>query len=218
MKPVIYIEARRKFNKQAQDSINYEKLDKIQGKTISLAATIQYIDLIPKIKKYLESKSKKLIIKQGPAHKAHVLGCNTSAFDKNADTLLLLADGKFHALNNALLIQKPITIFNTQELEQITQKDIDKYNNKTKAKIQKFLLADKIGILVSTKPGQNTKINKLIKQLKSKNKTPYIFESNNIDINDFENYPLTIYINTACPGLELDSEKIINQAHIQEFL
>lgn len=215
MKPIIYIETKKKFN---QNSINYKKLDKIKGKTISLASTIQYIDLIPKIKKYLESKNKKVIIKQGPIHKAHVLGCNISAFDKNADTLVLLADGKFHALNNAILIQKPITIFNTQDIEEITQKDIDKYNKKIKAKIQKFLLADKVGILTSTKPGQNTKITKLIKQLKNKNKQPYIFESNNTDINDFENYNLTIYINTACPGLELDSEKIINQAHIQEFL
>lgn len=214
-KPIIYIETRKKFN---LDEINLKQLDKIKGKTISLAATVQYLDLIPKIKKYLESKNKKVILKQGAIHKAHILGCNISAFDKSADTLLLLADGKFHALNNALLIQKPITIFNTQDIEEVTQKDIDKYNKKTKAKIQKFLLSDKVGVLVSTKPGQNTKINNLIKQLKNKSKTPYIFESNNIDINDFENYPLTIYINTACPGLELDSEKVINLAHIQEFL
>jgi len=210
----LFIETRRKFK-----DINLNPLDKLKGKTISLAATIQYIDLIPKIKQYLESKGKKVIIKQGATHKAHIIGCNPSALDKTAEDILIITDGKFHAINNAIQIQKPIHIFNTQTLDKITQQDIDKQNKLILAKQKKFLASNKVGILLSTKHGQNFK---QIKQLKSKieklNKKAYIFESNNINPNEFENFPqIQIWINTACPGLSQDDKRVINLSDISKF-
>ncbi len=93
----LFIETKRKFK---DSGINLKLLNTLKGKTIALAATIQYIDLIPKIKSYLESKGKKVITKQGAYYEGHVLGCNSSALDKSADILLLITDGKFHAINN----------------------------------------------------------------------------------------------------------------------
>jgi len=215
MKP-LYIKAKRKFK---DEDIDLKPLDKLKGKTISLAATIQYIDLIPKIKTYLEKQGKKVIIKQGTHHKAHILGCNSLALDKSADTILIITDGKFHALNNAIQIQKPIHIFNTKTLDKITQKEIDTYNNKTLTKQKKFLTSKKIGLLVSIKHGQKFKA---IKQIKSKieklNKKVYVFESDNINPNEFENFPqIQIWVNTACPGLAMDDAKIINLSDIKRF-
>ena len=126
----LFIEARRKFNKNVDLSL----LDKLPGKTISLAATIQYLDLIPKIKKYLESKGKKVIIKQGAHYPGHILGCQPQAFDKTCDSLLLLADGKFHGINNSVSLNKELYIYSTKKIEKITKQDIDKANQKTKAK------------------------------------------------------------------------------------
>lgn len=214
MKP-LHIETKRKFKE-----INLKPLDTLKGKTISIAATIQYINLIPKIKQYLESKGKKVIIKQGAKYKAHILGCNSNALDKSADTILIITDGKFHAINNAIQIQKPIHIFNTKTLEQITQQDIDKQNKLILAKQKKFLTSKKVGILLSTKHGQKFKA---VKQLKSKieklNKKAYIFESNNINPNEFENFPqIQIWVNTACFGLAQDNPRIINLSNILEFL
>ena len=214
MKP-LYIEAKQKFK-----DINLKVLDELKAKTISLASTIQYIDLIPKIKQYLESKGKKVIIKQGATHKAHILGCNSSALDKTADDILIITDGKFHAINNAIQIQKPIHIFNTKTLDKITKQDIDKQNKLILAKQKKFLTSKKIGLLLSTKHGQNFKA---IKQLKSKieklDKKVYIFESNNINTNEFENFPqIQIWVNTACFGLARDDPKIINLSDIIKFL
>ena len=211
----LFIETRRKFK-----DIDLKPLDKLKGKTISIAATIQYIDLIPKIKQYLESKGKTVIIKQGAHYKAHILGCNSSALDKSADTILIITDGKFHAINNAIQIQKPIHIFNTKTLDKITKQDIDKQNKLILAKQKKFLTSKKIGLLLSTKHGQNFKA---IKQLKSKieklDKKVYIFESNNINTNEFENFPqIKIWVNTACSGLALDDKKIINLSDITEFI
>ncbi|MAH49413.1 hypothetical protein CMI37_26560 [Candidatus Pacearchaeota archaeon] len=212
----LFIEARRKFPK----NIDLSPLDKLKGKKISLAATIQYLDLVPLVKKYLEKKSKKVIIKPGAAYKAHVLGCNSNAFDKKADTLLLLADGKFHAINNALQLDKELHIYNTKNIEKITKQEINKIKQKTKAKQAKFLSYNIIGLLTSTKPGQHHKgIYNIKKKIQKLNKKAYIFQSNDINIAELENFPqIKIWVNTACPGLALDSSKIINLQDVAEFL
>jgi len=98
----LFVETQRKFK---ESEINLNLLNKLPGEKISLAATIQYIGLIPKVKSYLKSKGKKVIIKKGAYYPGHILGCNSSAFNKSADTLLLITDGKFHALNNGIIPQ-----------------------------------------------------------------------------------------------------------------
>lgn len=213
---VLFIETKRKFK---DSKIKYNLLDKLKGKTISLVATIQYIDLIPKIKSYLESKGKKVIIKQGAYYKAHTLGCNSSAFDKSADILLMITDGTFHAINNAIQLQREIHVFTTQTLEKITQKEIDIYNKRTLTKQKKFLTSKAIGLLVSTKHGQQQKaIYRIKEKIKKLDKGVYIFETNNIDTDEFENFPqIQIWINTACPGLSRDDMRIINLSDIIEF-
>ena len=214
---VLFIETKRKFKKS---DINLKLLDKLKGKTISLAATVQYIDLIPQVKSYLETKGKKVIIKKGAYHKGHILGCNSSAFDKSADTLLLITDGKFHAINNAIQLQKEIYIFTTKSLEKIEQEEIDTHNKKIQIKKIKFLAANNIGLLISTKYGQRQKSIHTIKdKIKKLNKKVYVFEADNINTAEFENFPqIEIWINTACYGLARDDSKIINLSDISEFI
>ena len=213
----LFIETKRKFKDL---EIKYNLLDSLKGKTVSLTATIQYIELIPKVKSYLESKGKKVIIKQGAYYKAHVLGCNSSAFDKSADILLMITDGTFHAINNAVQLQKEIYVFTTQTLEKIRQEEIDTYNKKILTKQKKFLTAKTIGLLVSTKHGQQQKaIHEIKEKIKQLDKKVYIFESNNINTTEFENFSqIQIWVNTACFGLARDDIRIINLTDIAEFL
>lgn len=215
MSNILHIETRKKFSK-----IDLSPLNQLQGNTISLAATIQYIDLIPKIKKYLESKGKKVILKKGAHYEAHVIGCNSSAFNPEADTLLLITDGKFHAINNAMQLQKPIHVYNTISLEKITQEEINQENKKIEIKQKKFLTAKTIGLLLSTKHGQKqSQIEKTKQQIEKLNKKAYIFEANNINPKEFENFPqIQIWINTACPGLARDNKNIINLSNITPFI
>ena len=208
----LFIETRKKF---PQD-LDLSPLNQIPGNSISLAATIQYIDLIPKIKQYLEDKGKTVIAKQKP----QVLGCQSQAFDKTADTLLLITDGKFHAINNAIQLNKEIHIFNTQTLEKITKEDLEKAKQKTKAKQTKFLSYNRIGIIISTKPGQQCdNIIGLKQKIEKQGKNTYIFQSDNVNPAELENFPdIELWINTACPGLALDSEKIVNLSDVEEFI
>ncbi len=216
MRKIINIEARKKFNNK---DINFSELNRFKGKTISIASTVQYLDFIPKIKQYFEKNNQKIIIKQGAYYKAHVLGCNPLAFDKNADIFLLLADGKFHALNNAVLLGKEIYVFNLKTLDKVTTKEIEKIKLRTIAKQKKFLSSDKIGLLVSTKIGQKYKQIKKLKQKTQKlNKQVYVFESDKINLQELENFPIQIWINTACPGLGIEDPRVVNLRDVLEFI
>ena len=211
----LFIETRRKFK-----DVDLSLLGKLPGKTISLAATIQYIGLIPKVKEYLESKGKKVTLKKSAYYEGHVLGCNPSALDNSADTLLIITDGKFHAMNNAIQLQKEIYVFTTKTLEKIEQKEIDAHNKKTLTKKKKFLASKNVGLLVSTKHGQKQKaISNIAKKIEKSGKEVYLFEANDINTAEFENFPqIQMWVNTACFGLAQDDMRIINLSDILEFL
>lgn len=215
MASTLFIETRRKFS---QEELNLDLLKDLPGKTISLAATVQYLDLIPKVKSFLEKLGKKVITKQGAFYEAHVLGCNSNAFDKSADTILLIADGKFHALNNAVQLEREIYVFSGRVLEKVTLDEIKTILRKKRTAVKKFLAAESVGILVSTKPGQHITPEALLGKIKKSGKNPYVFESNNINIAGFEDFPIDIWVNTACPGLSSDDSRIVNFQDILQYI
>ena len=69
-------------------------------------------------------------------------------------------------------------------------------------------MSDKIGILVSTKPGQYN-LKEAIKIKKQIKKESYIFFFNKLEEFELENFPdIEYWINTACPRIE--AKKVIN--------
>jgi diphthamide biosynthesis enzyme Dph1/Dph2-like protein len=219
MAKTLFIEFRKKFDNE----IDFSQLDNIisekKPKSISLAATIQYLNLIPNVKQHLTKKNIKVIIKKGSIYNGQVLGCNSQAFDKKADLLFLLCDGKFHAFNNAIQLEREIYVFNTYNIEKVSLEEISREKTKIQGKISKFISSEKVGLLISNKSGQNFKsLRNLIKKLEKKNKIVYLFESDNINPQELENFNLSIYINTACYGLSLDSSKIVNLRELLRFL
>jgi len=199
MKPILYIPAIQKLDiKLAKTEIN--KLPK----KIFLTYSIQYKKLAENIKKQLQSNKIEIRgFKQ-------VLGC--SKINTNLP-ILLVSTGKFHAQNLMLQLKIPILyILENNKIIKISEKEIKTVENKKKTALMKFLKADSIGILVSTKPGQNRLKDalKLKNKLEKQGKKTYIFISNNINISEFENFNIDSWVNTACPGLSLDNFNIIN--------
>ncbi|MBU3913814.1 MAG: diphthamide synthesis protein [Nanoarchaeota archaeon] len=200
----LFIEALRKLN------LNKEKLAELESqlpRTIYIAYSIQYKNLAEQVRK--EIKSKVLGFSQ-------VLGC--SDIKTSASAILLIGEARFHALNLALSSNKPVFIFDNHSISRITEREINEINKREKGKYLKFLASDNIGILVSSKPGQNNSniALKLKKQLELKGKKAYLFTSDNISVSELENFPdIEIWINTACRGLSLDSNKIINYSRIK---
>jgi len=80
---------------------------------------------------------------------------------------------------------------------------------KQKASYVRFLNANKIGILISTKPGQENLKKALEFKKKQKLKKSYLFIANNIDGAEFENFPqIQSWVNTACPRLDMNSNVV----------
>lgn len=84
----------------------------------------------------------------------------------------------------------------------------------------KYLNSNNIGILVSNKKGQKSRgAFKIREKIESSGKKAYVFFGDSIPINEFENFPeIDIWVNTACFGLAMDNNKIINLSDILEFL
>ena len=199
MKPrILYIESKQK---NLDINLNKSEISKLPKK-LFLAYSIQYKELAESIKEQLKRNSIKVEKFQ------QVLGCSKI---KTQLPILLISTGKFHAQN--LFLQTPILyITENDKIVQIPKKDIEAQRTRRKTALLKFLKADRIGILVSTKPGQE-KLNEAVKlkeNLKKQKKQAYIFISNNIDIAQFENFPVDSWVNTACPGLCMDNSSIIN--------
>ena len=215
---VLHIEARKKFD---FGKINWDALDdlKLSG-SVSLAASVQYLDLLGEVKNYLEEKKIEVIIKKGAYHEGQVLGCNANAFDVSAENLLLLSDGKFHAFNNAIRLGREISVFNGVAVEKVNKKEVERGLARIKGRQAKFLSSKKIGLLVSTKFGQESKeYIKVAKRIEAKDKEVYIFISDNIDVHEFENFNyIDFWVNTACFGIGLDDKRVINLQDILEFI
>jgi diphthamide biosynthesis enzyme Dph1/Dph2-like protein len=195
---LLYIESKQKNLTIKTSKAELKKLPK----KLFLAYSIQYKDLAILYRKELEKNKIKVENFQ------QVLGCskvNTKL------PILLIGTGRFHAQN--LYLQTPILyVLENNKIIRISQTEIDKLKAKKRTALIKYLKADNIGILVTTKPGQEN-LNKAIKlkqKLEKNNKKPYIFISNNIDISQFENFSIDSWINTACSGLAMDNPDILN--------
>jgi len=175
---------------------------KIKGK-IGLITTAQFLNQLPKAKKIIKNS---IIAGQ-------ILGCNVSTAEKiknKVNSFLYIGSGKFHPIQAAIKTNKQVYIANpnTNEFSRISKEEIEKKKREQKGKLLKFLASKKLGILVSTKPGQNN-LKKALSLQKKLKKESFIFIFNTLNTEELENFPdIDCWINTACPRIE--GKKIVN--------
>jgi 2-(3-amino-3-carboxypropyl)histidine synthase len=187
---------------KTKQSINKEKILSLNLPiNIAIAYSIQFEENAKQIKLILSKKHKITDFVQ-------VLGCSKPKFSKETKAVLLISSGRFHAVSLAAETSLPIYIWDFDTLKQVSKEEITLFNQKKHASYVKFLNSDKVGILVSTKPGQEN-LNKAISFQNKTKKKSYLFICNNIDMKEFENFGINSWINTACPRLDFDSS-IIN--------
>lgn len=170
---------------------------RIPEKSIAIAYSIQYKDIAERIEKILSKKHKITGIVQ-------VLGCSKPKFPKETEAILLMTSGQFHAVSLAFESKLPIYILESDKLRRISEEEIYSFEKKKHASYMKFLNSQKVGILVSTKPGQERLKRAFELQKELKNKKTYLFISNEIDTRQFENFNMDAWINTACPRLDFE--------------
>jgi len=181
-------------------------------KNIGLASTIQHLHKIKDIQSQIPDS---LIAGQ-------VLGCSADPCERIKDKVnafLYIGTGKFHPVWIAIKTEKPVFCYNpdSKKLTTIEKKEIDAYNKKKMASLTKYLSSDKIGILVSTKPGQN-RMDDAKKLAKNKEKDFYIFAFDTLSEFDLENFPfIQCWVNTACPRIADEKIKIVNIDDLKEL-
>lgn len=226
--PVEYIELKENFDL----SPLLKNLDEINFEKIGIVASLQFVDAINKVKKYLESKGKKVFVGDGENNEkflypGQVLGCDFSQALKIADKVecfIVISSGKFHALGVALKTKKPVFLLNVEKgkLEKIDTEEF------IKRKIIAQELAKeckKIGIIVSTKPGQENielAIN-LKRKIEEKGKQAYILVADEIKPEKVKYLGIECLINTACPRIAIEERHlfpipILNPDEFEEIL
>ena len=179
--------------------INTKKIQSLKlPKNIAIAYSIQYKDIAEKINAIL-SKSHNI------TGMSQVLGCSKPRFAKTTEAILLISSGEFHAVSLSLESNLPVYILEHDKIRKISGEEINFFKKRKLASYVKFLNAEKVGILVSTKPGQENMKKAISLKSKLKNKKSYLFIANEINPKQFENFPeIKSWVNTACPRLDFD--------------
>lgn len=197
-----------------KDNINRARIELLSSKlpkNIAIAYSIQYENLAKEIKIILSKNHKITSLTQ-------ILGCSKPKFNKFTNAILLIGSGRFHAISLALETGLPIYILKKESLEKVSEEEVKKIEKIQKASYLKFLNAKNIGIIISLKPGQEKFKRALDLTKKFKNKKYYLFLANNINSNEFENYKIDSWVNTACPRLDMDSNSLINISKLMQNL
>lgn len=190
-------------------------IDKLPKK-IGIVTTAQFLGKIEEIKQYLEKNGKEAFIdKAKQKNLGQLLGCDVGAAEKiqdNVNAFLYIGSGAFHPIGVALKTSKEVFQFNpiTSVFSKLDCKEIENYKKRIKVKYIKFLSADNIGILVSTKPGQNSykKALEIKKKMENKGKNCFVFVFDTLNSNEMENFPfIGFWVNTACPRIADDEDK-----------
>src|SRR3989344_752729 len=129
--------------------VNKDKIISLSEKlpnNIAIAYSIQYQDIASEVKEILKNKNITQVVQ--------VLGCSNPAFAKGTEAILIITDGKFHAVSLALESGLPVYVLYNNNLEKISEKNIEELRRKKKIAHLKFLHSDRVGVLVTTKPGQ----------------------------------------------------------------
>ena len=195
----------------------YVKLDilpslkkvKIKEERVGVITTAQFIDQLDLICSNLK----------GSVKGGQILGCNVESAKKilsKIDAFLYIGLGMFHPWALTVL-NKPVYILNPEakEFKKISEKEIEKYRKERKGKILRFMHAETVGVIVSTKPLQYNMEKALELRENIKGKKVYIFVSDNINEGQLENFKgIGCWVNTACPRIEMG--KMLNYSEIPE--
>ena len=206
---VLYIESRS--DADVDDGIL--ELLKDLPERIGLLATIQYLDLIPKVKSILEISGRKVFVGTGDrriAYPGQVLGCNCSSAEavlNDVDAFLFIGEGDFHPLAAAFGIKKDVIVLNPVTKEVRNMAEIrDRILRKRFAAIQGAKSAQSFLVIVCSKIGQkrSEEADAAVERIRSRGLKAYKAVLEEITPLSLMSYRVDAYVNTACPRVAMD--------------
>jgi len=201
-----------------------EALNKLPKQRYGLVTSIQHMHKIRDVQEQLG----------GSIFGGQLLGCRADAGERvneKVDAFLFVGTGVFHPIQLALKTQKDVWLWDPVEkiLKKLEKKQIDAYVKRKNASLSKFFASDNIGIIITTKIGQNeNKIMKFTEGIKLtyarkletlySEKKYYYFACDTLSQYDLENFPfIQCWVNTACNRIVDEKSNIVNMEDILEF-
>ncbi len=180
--------------------------DVLKEKKVGLVCSVQYINQLYDVQKQLPNA----------VMGGQVVGCNASralAIKDQVDCFFFVGEGRFHAIEVAVRTGKEVFIASG---DKITDEEINAFKKEVKTKQLKFLHAQKVGILVSIKPGQYNLNMALTLKKKLKDKECVIFMDDMFNLENIENFnDIDIFVNTACSRIVVAN--VINAEDLPEY-
>lgn len=206
---VLYIESRS--DAKISDSV----MDHLSGlpSTVGILATIQYLDLIPRMVALLESTGRKALVGKGDSricYPGQVLGCNCSAAEAvidDVEAFLFLGEGDFHPLAAAFGVQKDVFVLNPVTGEVRNMADTrDRILRRRFAAIQGGRDAESYLVIVCTKVGQKrmAEADEAVRKIRAHGKRAFKAVMEEVTPASLMAYRVDAYVNTACPRIAMD--------------
>ena len=163
----------------------------ILPKSVCVVTTIQYINILPEIKKYLETNGISCIMG------GQVLGCDASNALKHSaevEAFIYFGSGRFHPIGLAKKTNKPLFTLNpeSQVLDKISDTEVAEYNKRKLGAYTKFLASTNIGVMITKKSGQCQVQSPFEQLFKLKKQFPdkkfYFLLADTFDFSELENF------------------------------
>jgi len=192
---------------------------------LGLVTTVQHLHKIHQVRKQLPNATMA----------GQVLGCRADAAARIAqhlDAFLYIGTGEFHPIQVALSTNKPIFLWNpvTKAFGELDKKTIATYKRRVQGAMNKFYHAKNVGVLITTKPGQNNNMitsptlkEKMtpVQEILARNdgKKYYLFAFDTLSPNELENFPfIDVWMNLACSRIFDDEIKnLVNWQDVKQF-
>lgn len=210
---------------------------------LMMFSSVQFLHQLPQIRKQLEAQGKTIVMVKSSnflyegliSEKGQLLGCNSENFNADNhgnefDAFLYIGDGVFHP--QALLVNNRKDIYcydpKINKVKILEKEMYDSIQKRTKGNILKFLTAKNVGLIVTTKRGQNSsKRTEILREKILKrwpDKTVFIFLCSELNFMELENFNfIDTYVNTACSRIGHDDttrspKPIVNISDIENLL
>ncbi|MEN6610518.1 MAG: diphthamide biosynthesis enzyme Dph2 [Methanoregulaceae archaeon] len=179
----------------------------IRGRKVGIVTTVQHAHLVSSVVDHLRNSGIDAVVSKGSGrtpYPGQVLGCNFSAARiSGADTILYIGTGLFHALGVALATHTKVIALDPYT-GLVQEANPEPLLRKRFTLIEKARRAGSIGILVSTKTGQNRL--DLARRLASLSYRAFLVTMREISPGELLNLGFGCYVNTACPRLAYDDQ------------
>ncbi len=181
----------------------------VPERKIALISTAQYVHKLNEVAEWLRKKGYNVEVRAGSGrvrYPGQVLGCNYSVLRQSeAEAVVFIGDGLFHAIGAAIYTKKKVYAFNpiNRELQEV---DAEDFIRKRYFVVSKCAGKDKVGIIVSSKPGQKRieVARRLKEEGEKKGIKAHIIYLNNVRPEELYNLSYDFYVNTACPRISYD--------------